>query len=246
MNQVEWDPHLEIGRSLATPKRSLLFPNCWCKGVTHHFSWVSLRQSKKSAHRQGQSCHFYILWMHLPPIKLLTLGGSIWDFLTWTIRVTKATKLDRQGFYNPNLTCVLCAHHHLQILLPVLLIDLLSVLLANLLFLHQCFCNKSWTFWFADHILSCDNGQCFIISIMLVSLCGHWRIWWMSQTMLFIYFFSFQCFSVWSNKTFIIEVVAWDILCICIFSLLFLALSLYYLIFLAFHFLNSFWNIYGV
>lgn len=170
-------------------KKKLTLSQLLVQRSDHHFSWVSLRQSKKSAHRQGQSCHFYILWMHLPPIKLLTLGGSTWDFLTWTIRVTKATKLDRQGFYNPNLTCVPCAHHHLQILLPVLLIDLLSVLLANLLFLHQCFCNKSWTFWFADHILSCDNGQCFIVSIMLVSLCGHWRIWWMSQTMLFFFFF---------------------------------------------------------
>ena len=246
MNQVEWDPHLEIGRSLATPKRSLLFPNCWCKGVTHHFSWVSLRQSKKSAHRQGQSCLFYILWMHLPPIKLLILGGSIWDFLTWTIRVTKATKLDRQGFYNPNLTCVLCAHHHLQILLPVLLIDLLSVLLANLLFYISVFVTK------VEHFdLLITFFLVTMASVLLSPLCWfhcvgtegydecHKRCY------LFI-FFSFQCFSVWSNKTFIIEVVAWDILCICIFSLLFLALSLYYLIFLAFHFLNSFWNIYGV
>lgn len=123
-------------------------------------------QSKKSADRQGQSCHFYLLRMHLPPIKLLTLGWSTWDFLTWTIRVTKATKLDRQGFCNPNLTCVACAHHHHQISPPALLIDLLSVLLANLLFLHQCSCSKSWAFWFADHILSCDKA-----SVLLSPLC---------------------------------------------------------------------------
>lgn len=207
--------------------------------MTHHFSWVSFRQPKKSADRQGQSCHFYLLWMHLPPIKLLTLGGSTWDFLTWTIRVTKATKPDRQGFCNPNLTCVARAHHHLQISPPALLIDLLSVLLANLLFLHQCSCSKSWAFWFAHHILSCDKASVLLSPLCWFHCVGTERYDECHKWCCF-FFFSFQCYSVWSNKTFIIQVVAWDILCICIFFLLFLALFLYYLIFLAFHFLNSF------